>query len=225
MKTKIITIEGIDGSGKTVQYGLLAKALEERGFTVQKRSYPVYDSYFGGQVGRYLSAADGVRATDVDQRSMALWFAMDRFMDLRDFNDGEADFLLLNRYVLSNAVYQSIRDRDLGKPDIADWVFDLEYNVLGLPPPDLNLLFDVEPERAGINVDSKGFRGYVGDGRDVYESSKPMQQRAREKYTEIAERFEDTVIITCGRGRSMLPPEEIAEKVLSVLIERGLIEC
>ncbi|MBR4635681.1 MAG: hypothetical protein IKO51_04880 [Clostridia bacterium] len=224
MKTKIITIEGIDGSGKTVQYGLLSKALEERGFTVAQRSYPVYDSYFGGQVGRYLSAADGDRATDVDQRSMALWFAMDRFMDLRDFVDGEADFLLLNRYVLSNAVYQSIRDRDLGKPDIVDWVFDLEYNVLGLPRPDLNLFFDVEPERAGINVDNKGFRSYVGKGKDVYESSKPMQQRAREKYTEIANRYSDTVIVTCGKGKAMLPPEEIAEKVIRILIERGILE-
>ena len=132
--------------------------------------------------------------------------------------------MLLNRYVLSNAVYQSIRDRDLGKPDIVDWVFDLEYNVLGLPRPDLNLFFDVEPERAGINVDSKGFRSYIGEGRDVYESSKSMQQRAREKYTEIANRYNDTAIITCGRGKTMFPPEEIAEKVIKVLIERGLIE-
>lgn len=223
MKTKIITIEGIDGSGKTVQYGLLASALESRGFTVARRSYPVYGSYFGAQVGRYLSSADGVKATDVDQRSMALWFAMDRFMDLKDFVDGESDFLLINRYVLSNAVYQSIRDRDLGKPDIVDWVFDLEYNRLGLPRPDLNLFFDVEPERAAENVDKKGFRSYVGSGRDVYEASGSIQQRARAKYTEIASRFGDTVIINCGTGGAMLPPETIAKRVLGVLSERNLI--
>lgn len=34
-KTKIITIEGIDGSGKTVQFELLTKGLQDRGFTVQ----------------------------------------------------------------------------------------------------------------------------------------------------------------------------------------------
>ena len=42
-KTKIITIEGIDGSGKTVQFELLTKGLQDMGFTVQKRAYPVYD--------------------------------------------------------------------------------------------------------------------------------------------------------------------------------------
>ena len=41
-KTKIITIEGIDGSGKTVQFELLTKGLQDRGFTVQKRAYPVF---------------------------------------------------------------------------------------------------------------------------------------------------------------------------------------
>ncbi len=224
VKTKIITIEGIDGSGKTVQFDLLAAELEKRGFTVSKRSYPVYDSYFGGQVGRFLSAADGVRATDVDQKSMALWFAMDRFDDLHGYRDGETDFMLINRYVLSNAVYQSIRDCDIGKPDIVDWVFDLEYNKLGLPRPDLNLFFDVETERAGKNVDSKGFRSYIGGGRDVYEASKSIQQRAREKYAEVAERYDDVEIITCTDNGVMLPPEVIAEKVLAVLKERGLIE-
>lgn len=54
-KTKIITIEGIDGSGKTVQFELLTKGLQDRGFTVQKRAYPVYDAFFGrtGQ-GRFF---------------------------------------------------------------------------------------------------------------------------------------------------------------------------
>ncbi len=48
-------------------------------------------------------------------------------MDFRNYRDGEADFLLINRYVLSNAVYQSIRERDISEPGsdnsaFADWV-------------------------------------------------------------------------------------------------------
>lgn len=112
---------------------------------------------------------EGVSASTVDQKSMALWFAMDRFMDFRNYRDGEADFLLINRYVLSNAVYQSIRERDISEPGsdnsaFADWVFRLEYDVLGLPRPTLNLFFDVDTECAGKNVDKKGFRDYIGSG-------------------------------------------------------------
>lgn len=223
MKTVIITIEGIDGSGKTVQFELIAKRLTELGFSVEKKSYPIYGSYFGARVGKYLTAADGVDATDVDQRSMALWFAMDRYMDFKGFCDGEYDFLLINRYVLSNAVYQSIREKDLGKPDIVDWVFELEYDVLGLPRPSLNLFFDVDTANASNNVEKKGYRDYVGSGKDVYEASTSIQQRARDKYREVAARYSDTAIINCTDTDGMLPPEKICDAVFEELNARNLL--
>lgn len=222
-KTKIITIEGIDGSGKTVQFELLADRLRAMGFTVQKRAYPVYNSFFGGQIGKYLSCAEGVSAENVDQKSMALWFAMDRYADFRNYCDGDADFLIINRYVLSNAVYQSIRDCDPENPDFADWVFHVEYDVLGLPRPNLNLFFDVDTECAGKNVDKKGFRDYIGAGRDVYEKSSGIQSRARAKYHEMAARYSDTVIIPCTENGAMLPPEAISDAVISLLRVRGLV--
>ena len=104
-KTRIIAIEGIDGSGKGVQYRLLRDALLARGYTVATRDFPAYDSFFGGEIGKLLSGAEGTRADQVDGKSMALWFALDRFESFRDYRDGATDILILNRYVLSNAVY------------------------------------------------------------------------------------------------------------------------
>lgn len=224
MNTKIITIEGIDGSGKTVQFDLLIKHLIEMGHTVDTRSFPDYEAFFGKQVGRFLSGEEGVFATDVDQKSMALWFALDRFEAFKDWQDGEYDFLIINRYVLSNAVYQSIRDRDMDKPDIIDWVFELEYEHLGLPRPALNLFFDVNTERAGRNVDQKGFREYVGSGRDVYERNRGIQERARDMYIAASERYDDVEIIRCMDGDRMKSPETIGEEVLGVMRSRGLID-
>ncbi len=223
MKTKIISIEGIDGCGKTVQIELLQNALVNLGYSVAQRSYPVYESFFGKQIGKYLSGSDEMKATDVDQFSMALWFALDRLEDFKGYVDGRTDFLIINRYVLSNAVYQSIRDRDIGKPDIVDWVFELEYGRFGLPRPILNLFFDVNTDCARHNVDKKGFRDYIGSGRDVYENSSSIQQRARMKYLEIAERFDDIAIINCTENGIMLPKEAISEKVLVALRERKII--
>lgn len=223
MQTKIITIEGIDGSGKTVQFALLEKALVSLGFSVAKRSYPVYNAFFGEQVGRFLSGSEGVSALDIDQKSMALWFALDRWEDFKGYKDGETDFLIINRYVLSNAVYQSVRERDMNRPDIIDWVFELEYERLGLPRPTLNLFFDVEPECAGRNVDSKGYREYIGKGRDAYESSESIQERARSKYLQIAKRFDDIAVIGCTLGGRMLSPEAISERVIGELKRRSII--
>ncbi len=224
MKTRIITIEGIDGSGKTVQFNKLYENLTALGYSVDTRSFPVYESFFGSQVGRFLSGEEGVFATEVDQKSMALWFALDRFEAFRGWRDGEYDFLIINRYVLSNAVYQSIRDRDLDKPDIIDWVFEVEYEHFDLPRPALNLFFDVNPERAGQNVDRKGFRDYVGDGRDVYERSMGIQERARNMYVRAAERYDDVCIINCMDNGAMRTPDEIAGDVMELMRSRGLFE-
>lgn len=223
MKTRIIAIEGIDGSGKTVQFERLCSNLGAAGFTVAVKEFPVYTAFFGREVGKLLSGEDGVFATDVDQKSMALWYALDRWEAFMDFEDGKTDFLVMNRYVLSNAVYQSIRDRDLGKPDLMDWVFDLEYGHFSLPRPDVNIFFDVNTKRAGSNVDKKGFREYVGKGRDVYESSLGIQERARNMYLFAAEKYGDVAVINCMDGENMRSPESIAESVMELLRSRGII--
>ncbi len=222
-KTTIIAIEGIDGCGKGVQFARLAENLRARGYTVAARDYPMYHTFFGREVGKLLSGADGLRADAVDGKSMALWFALDRFESFRDYRDGETDFLLLNRFVLSNAVYQSIRDVDLGKPDISDWVFELEYGHFGLPRPDLSVIFSVAPEAAEENVLKKGFRGYVGEGKDVYEASHSIQRRAMEKYLALAKGREDMAVIPCMKNGALLPVEEIASAVMRALEARGLV--
>ena len=222
-KTKVIAIEGIDGSGKSVQYNKLAEALTDRGYSVEKREYPKYESYFGSHVGSYLSGAEGVKADTVDGKSMALWFALDRWEDMKSHIDGEYDYMIINRYVLSNAVYQSIRDIDLGKPDIAEWVFALEYNHLGLPRPDVNLVFSIAPAEAEANVGKKGFREYVGAGRDVYEASHDIQARAMEQYLAYAARYDDIAVIPCMSEGRLMPVEAIGAAVLAALEARGII--
>lgn len=223
-RTKVIAIEGIDGSGKSLQFSTLRDTLIRRGLRVATREYPNYDSHFGSQVGRYLSAAEGVRADDVDGKSMALWYALDRFEDLQSFRDGEAEVLIINRYVLSNAVYQSIRDIDLNKPDIVDWVFDLEYEHFHLPKADIFLFYDVSTAQAEENVKKKGFRAYVGgEAQDVYEQSRGIQERSRAKYLECVQKREDIAVIPCMRGDRLLSVEEIAAVTLQTLEARGII--
>ena len=124
--TKILAFEGIDGTGKSVQMERLRARLTGEGKRVMTLSFPVYDSFFGQEVGALLSGRDGVTADTVDGKSMALWYALDRFEAVMALDYSGADVLLINRYVLSNAVYQSIRDRDLGKPDVLDFVMTLE---------------------------------------------------------------------------------------------------
>ncbi len=212
-ETKIIAFEGIDGTGKSVQMEQLRTRLEQRGLTVGVLSFPDYDSFFGGCVGRYLTKKDGVSASDVDQRSMALWFAMDRWAAFQGFDYRRFDVLLINRYVLSNAVYQSIRDRDVDQPDILDFVLELEHRQLKLPQPDLYLILDVDLSAAQDNVTKKGYREYVGDEKDEYEKQDSIQIRARAKYLSFGERLSNVQVIPCMEDGALLPIEAIAQRV------------
>ena len=217
--TKIIAFEGIDGTGKSVQMAKLSEALKRRGLSVLEISFPMYDTFFGDLVGRYLSAKDGVAANTVDGKSMALWFALDRFEAFKHLDYSGYDVLLINRYVLSNAVYQSIRDIDIGQPDILDFCLELEHEHFGIPVPDLHLVLDMDTEDAANNVDKKGFRDYIGNARDVYESIDSIQTRARKKYAEYAQRIPNVKLVQCMENGKLLPIDVIAERVETVVVD------
>jgi len=224
-KTKILAIEGIDGSGKTLQRDLLIEGLKAAGFTVAEKSFPEYDSFFGAQIGKMLKG-DGIRADSVDSRSMCLWYAVDRWQSFKDYIDGETDFLILNRFTASNAVYQSVRDIDAGLEDNWDWVKALEHEQLGLPEPDLYLLLDVSPSVSQRNVDKKAKREYIDEGkRDVYESQQGLLERARARYLSIAERESNFALIECMENDALLPPEVIAARIWNALRERGFVKA
>ena len=211
--TKIIAFEGIDGTGKSVQMEHLKTNLEDKGFRVLTLSFPVYSSFFGKEIGKLLTGKEGITADRVDQKSMALWFALDRFEVFSGLDLAPYDFILINRYVLSNAVYQSIRDQDLGKPDILEFVVELEHKQFQLPVPDLYLVFDMDPSSASENVGKKGFRDYTGNNKDVYESLPDLQKRARSKYIEYASKLDFVSIIPCMENGRLKSIEEIAELV------------
>ena len=215
--TKIIAFEGIDGTGKTVQMQRLAQSLRSDGKEVRELSFPMYDTFFGGLVGRYLTGKDGVAANTVDGKSMALWFALDRFEAFKSLDYSSYDFLLINRYVLSNAVYQSIRDCDRGKPDLLEFCLTLEHEHFGIPRPDLTLVLDMDVEQAANNVDKKGFRDYVGNARDVYESIDSIQARARQKYLAYAERLDSVVFIPCMKDGRLESIDTIAARIRAAI--------
>ncbi len=56
---KLITIEGIDGSGKRTQTDLLSRFLVEQGYKVKKLSFPNYEGLVGQTIASYLQGDYG----------------------------------------------------------------------------------------------------------------------------------------------------------------------
>ncbi len=219
MSQRIIALEGIDGSGKGTQFNLLANFIEQKGKTCATLSFPIYESFFGKEVGEMLSGNGAASADCVDAKSMALWYAMDRkhCFDKLEQNHGlkNFDYVLLNRYTLSNAVYQGARAND--QKAFADWVFKLEHEVLGLPTPHMYIVLDIDKNTSMENVGKKGFRDYVGENLDVYESSADFMDKTRKLYLSLAQEHKNLHIVNCMEDGKMLAPEEINKKIVEII--------
>lgn len=207
--TKIICLEGLDGSGKTVQTELLKEYLEQDGKKVFLIDFPQYDSFFGKEIGRMLSGKDKVNAAEVDVRSMSLWYAADRWNSLKNVDINDYDYVIFNRYTLSNAVYQCAREFKVYNREFVDWIFELEQGVFGLPAVDMYLFLDVDLKASKSNVKDKGHRDYVGEQADVYESSKDLLTCAREIYLEIAKEKSFVKVISCMKDGAQQSIEAI----------------
>ncbi len=218
---KIVAIEGIDGSGKTLQLSLLEQRLQMAGKNYKTLSFPQYDRFFGKEIGAMLSGHGPVRADEADAKSMALWYAMDRWEAFKQLDTTGVDVLLLNRYTLSNAVYQSLRaaEGDIEKQAaFAQWVLELEHEVLGLPKPQQYILLDVSHTLSKQNVAKKGYREYTGDDApDVYEQKQDFLAQVRQVYLHLAETLGNIHTIACTKNNAMKPPEDIAESIWKVI--------
>ena len=88
---KLIVIDGLDGSGKATQSGLLAEAMARhnpRGARLV--SFPDYESPSAALVKMYLAGEFGQRAGDVNAYAASSFYAVDRYASYRRF--WEADY-------------------------------------------------------------------------------------------------------------------------------------
>ena len=217
----IISVEGLDGSGKGLQTNMLAAKLRMKGYSVALVDFPQYDSFFGKEIGAYLSGKGSGRADQVDVKSMSLWYAMDRRNKLNSMDLNSFDYIIFDRYTLSNAMYQSVRVPAAGRPRLIDWVFELEHGHLAIPIPDLYILLDVPPEISHKLNETKGYREYIGDTGDIYEKNMCLQQNVREAYLEISKTMDNMRIIPCVEKDALLPPEVISERIMEVIVPLG----
>lgn len=225
MAGMVIAFEGIDGSGKGVQVNEIADRLKNAGSRVLIQDFPVYSGFYGKEIGKMLSGEHSVRADLVDPKSMSLWYALDRHEALKNIDRDAYDYILFNRSTLSNAAYQSFRVKPEERDEFITWLFELEYDRLGVWQPDLYFIFDVSEELSRKNVARKGQRDYLNSTHDVYEESQTIMSHARSVYLRQAEQHRHIYVVPCmdeeGNFKSI---EEIASFVMKVISEYAAIQ-
>ncbi|MFZ2190063.1 MAG: thymidylate kinase [Candidatus Magasanikiibacteriota bacterium] len=212
MQGLFIMLEGTDGSGKSLQTELLLQHLKNDGKQVEQISFPQYGQPSASLVEEYLNGGFG-SAHEVGPYRASILYAVDRFSaskKIRAWLD-EGKIVIANRYVASNMGHQGgkITD-DEARKKYYDWNYNLEYNILGIPKPDVNLILHVTPEISQLLVDKKGDREYLhGKKRDIHEDDINHLKDAEKAYLQIANLYPEFKLIECVKDDTILPPDTI----------------
>ena len=211
---KLIVIEGLDGSGKSTQLELLPQNLKNAGIDSKSVSFPDYDSNSSALVKMYLGGEFGKKPGDVNAYAASLFYAVDRFASYKT-NWGnyynQNGVIVSGRYTTSNAVHQTSKMDECEWKGFLDWLYDLEYNKVGIPKPDKVIFLDMP-----IEVSQKLLSGrYQGDEakKDIHESDTAYLDKCRKAAMFTAE-YSGWTIIPCAENGEPRSIEDIAKDVL-----------
>ena len=217
----LIALEGIDGTGKTTQVTLLCERLNQRGIKSETLSFPQYDTFFGKLVGD-LMRGDLGNLADASPYLLALPYALDRLKASEQIRAMLADgvTLICNRYTGSNAAFQAARLSDPhDAKKLIDWVFEAEYNILGIPKPTLNIVYTLDFATAGALVNRKTPRDYLqGQKVDVNEANEALQRTAGLLYEQLASEPGWRKINVANPDGSLRAVEVIADETFELVL-------
>lgn len=214
---KLIVIEGLDGSGKSTQLELLKARLKEENIPVKAISFPDYDSDSSALVKMYLSGKFGNRPDDVNPYAASLFYCVDRYASFKakwgkDYNAGRA--IIAGRYTTSNAIHQTSKlDESEWKPFL-NWLYDIEYNKVGIPKPDLVIFLDMP-----VEVSQKLLSGrYHGDesGKDIHERDVNYLNNCRRAAKFVAD-YSGFKTVNCAVGGNIRTVESISDEILDLV--------
>ena len=143
---KLIVIEGTDGSGKSTQFRLLTSRLEQEGTVFRKLVFPQYSEPSSALIRMYLGGEFGHKPSDVNAYAASAFYAVDRYASYKkvwgEYYE-QGGLIVSDRYTTSNAVHQASKEPDETRGEFLKWLYEFEYDKLGLPRPDLTIYLDV----------------------------------------------------------------------------------
>lgn len=210
---RLIVFEGTDGSGKATQTRLLGERLQGEGIDFRKLDFPRYGQPSCALVEMYLSGAFGDRPEDVNAYAASSFYAVDRYASYKqDWESyyAQGGLLLADRYTTSNAVHQTAKMPEQSRGAFLTWLFHYEYELLGLPRPDLVFYLDLP-----VELSQQMLRQREADTHtqaDIHEGNRIYLEQSRSAGHLAAETC-GWQVIRCDRDGAVRPIEEIHEEI------------
>jgi len=166
----LIVLEGIDGSGKSTQFDILCDRLASENKDFKHVRFPRYDKPSSTLLKMYLGGEFGDDPDTVNAYAATSFFAVDRFasfvQDWRGYYNG-GGLVLLDRYTTSNAIHQGAKLTSCQRGRFFDWLYEYEFNLIGLPAPDHVIYMDIDAENAARRLAQR--QAETGTSGDIHE--------------------------------------------------------
>jgi dTMP kinase len=169
---KLITIDGLDGSGKSMQAGLLKSFLEKNGKDVYLTHYPTEKSIYSTEIQRALK-----KEINLDSYQLHTLFAKDREEDFFNYVIPalkDSFYVVSDRYVFSSLA--------VGPKDISELEQYEELNK-DFFVPDLGIIIVVKPETSLQRIIDRG------EKIETYESLERLKI-AYDGYMDILKKYD-----------------------------------
>ena len=217
---KLIVIEGTDGSGKSTQFRLLTERVAAEGYKFQKLVFPQYKEESSALIRMYLGGEFGSKPSDVSAYAASSFYAVDRYASYKKvwgqwYENG--GLIVSDRYTTSNAVHQASKEPEERQAEFLKWLYDFEYDKLGLPRPDLVLYLDVPTDFTETMMRRR--EQATNTHADIHEQDMAYLATCRRTGKAAAEYYGWTVI-NCVRDGEMRSIEDIHEEIY-----RHVAEC
>ena len=215
----LVVIEGVDGSGKQTQSQMLFDRLSEK-FEVKRLAFPNYESDTSTLVKMYLGGQFGNKPEDVNAYASSTFYAADRIGSYlkewkTDYEDGK--FILCDRYTTSNAVHQAGKLEGEKKDKYLEWLFDYEYNLLGLPKPDFVFFLDVPVEVSRKLMENRNNKITGEQEKDIHEKNAEYLENSYKNALYVAKKCGWNVI-ECVKEGKLRSIEDINDEIYNLVM-------
>ncbi len=221
----IIVIEGLDGAGKSTQVKRVKELIVSKGLELKYMHFPRYEgSMYGALIGEFLRGDFG-NIDQVHPKLVALLYAEDRRVASEQIKEwlNNGCCVLLDRYVYSNIAYQCSKiDNKDESNQLRDWILNTEYDLFGIPKPDINIFLDVPigfvDKKLKESRNDADDRGYLDGKGDIHEANIEFQIGVRKIYLEQCELDPKFIRVDCSdQDGEMLAPDIIFEKIKQIV--------
>lgn len=217
---KLIVLEGTDGSGKSTQFRLMAERLSQEKVEFRRLVFPRYANESSALIRMYLGGEFGTKPSDVNAYAASAFYAVDRYASYKQdwgkwYEDG--GLILSDRYTTSNAVHQASKETGERRDAFLKWLYEFEYEKLGLPRPDLTIYLDVPTDFTEKLMRHR--EQDTGTKADIHEQDTEYLATCRRTGRAAAE-FYGWTVIDCVKDGAMRSIEDIHEEIY-----RHVIAC